>query len=102
MLFCVGSLPANSIVVMDNLSPHKTSRIATLIEDAGAWLWYLPPYSPDFNPIEQMWSKIKSALRAAKTRTYQELCDAIATALAEVPSDDTRGFFRHSVVGIIS
>lgn len=97
----VPALPTNAIVVMDNLSPHKTARIAKLIHDAGATLWYLPPYSPDFNPIEQMWAKIKAVLRAAKTRTYEELCAAIAAALAQVTSNDTQGFFRHSGIGII-
>lgn len=98
----IPELPAHCIVVMDNLSSHKTPRIAKLIEDAGAMVWYLPPYSPDFNPIEQMWSKIKALLRAAKSRTYEELCAAIAASLAQITPSDIYGFFCHSVVGLIS
>lgn len=95
------ALPAGSIVVMDNLSPHKAPAIARLLHDAGAELWYLPPYSPDFNPIELMWAKVKTALRRAQARTQEELCDAIAAALSQITPSDTQGFFGHSVVGII-
>lgn len=95
-------LPAGAIVVMDNLPPHKAPAISRLLGQANAELWYLPPYSPDFNPIEQMWSKVKSYLRSAKARTQEELLRAIAKALAEVRPEDTRGFFSDSVVGIIS
>jgi transposase len=98
----IPALPGDAIVVMDNLSPHKATKISRLLHAAGAALWYLPPYSPDFNPIEQMWAKVKSILRAAKTRTYEELCEAIALALTQVTSSDTHGFFGHSVVGIIN
>jgi len=97
----VPALPEHAIVVMDNLSPHKAPAVAKLLHAAGAELWYLPPYSPDFNPIEQMWAKIKSALRRAKARTQEELCRVIATALAQITPSDTKGFFDHSVVGII-
>jgi transposase len=98
----IPALPAHAIVVMDNLSPHKASAIARLLHGAGAELWYLPPYSPDFNPIELMWAKVKSALRRAQARTQEELCAAIAAALAQVTPSDTQGFFCHSVVGVIS
>lgn len=98
----IPALPAGSIVVMDNLSPHKTSATERLLRAAGAELWYLPPYSPDFNPIELAWAKVKSALRRAKARTQEELCDAIALALSQITSTDLRGFFCHSVVGIIN
>jgi len=97
----IPALPAGAIVVMDNLSAHKGSAIARLLHDAGAELWYLPPYSPDLNPIELMWAKVKSALRRAKARTQEELCDAIAAALAQITPSDTRRFFYHSAVGII-
>jgi transposase len=86
-------LPHGSIVVMDNLSSHKSPTIAKLLYDSGSELWYLPPYSPDFNPIENMWSKIKNLLRSAKARTQEELCIAIASALDQITPEDTNGFF---------
>lgn len=98
----VPAIPRGSIVVMDNLSAHKSPEIARLLHGAGAELWYLPPYSCDFNPIEPMWAKVKSSLRRAKARIQEELWDAIAAALSEVTSSDLRGFFRHCGVGIIS
>jgi len=98
----IPALPAHAIVVMDNLSPHKAPSVGRHLRAAGAELWYLPPYSPDFNPIEQMWAKIKSALRRAKARSQEELCTAIATALAQVTPSGTRGFFNHPAVGVIS
>lgn len=98
----IPGLPKDSIVVMDNLPAHKSPIIAKLLEAAGATLWYLPPYSPDFNPIEQMWSKIKNMLRGAKARTQEELEKAIAQALSAVSADDLQGFFSNSNVGIIT
>lgn len=95
-------LPPESIVVMDNLSAHKSPVIARLLENAGMELRYLPPYSPDFNPIELMWAKVKSILRGAKARVQEDLISAIANALAQITSSDTRGFFYHCGVGIIS
>ena len=91
----VPELKVGDVVIMDNLQPHKAAGIQQLIEQAGAELRYLPPYSPDFNPIENMWSKVKQRLRSAAARTYQALLDAISTALASVSSDDCVGFFRH-------
>lgn len=96
----VPELSPGSIVVMDNLSAHKSPVIARLIRDAGGELWYLPPYSPDFNPIEQMWSKVKSRLRSANARNEDDLHSAIATALSSITSNNVRGFFRHCFVGI--
>lgn len=98
-------LPAlfpGAIVAMDNLSPHKSAAIARLLRDAKAELWHLPPYSPDFNPIELMWAKVKSVLRQAKARTQEDLCNSVADALARITPNDTRGFFHHSCVGIIN
>lgn len=82
-------------VVMDNLPPHKNPRVRELIESAGCRLLYLPPYSPDFNPIEPMWSKVKSHLRSAAARTYETLQQAVTDALHAVTASDCRGFFRH-------
>lgn len=90
------------ILVMDNLRAHKTPKIAALVEKAGAEIWYLPPYSPDFNPIELMWSKVKTYLRAAKARTKEALWEATARALDSVTSQDTAGWFKHCGVGIIT
>lgn len=95
-------LSPGAIVVMDNLSAHKSPAIARLLEAAGAELRYLPPYSPDFNPIEMMWAKVKSFLRGAKARAQEELWAAIAQALAQITSSDAQGFFCHCGVGIIN
>jgi transposase len=83
------------VVVMDNLPPHKVPGVAEAIEAAGATLRYLPPYSPDFNPIENMWSKVKNHLRMAAARTFDALGQAIDSALAAVTPADCRGFFAH-------
>jgi transposase len=91
----VAELQAGDVVVMDNLQPHKASAVRAAIQAAGASLLYLPPYSPDFNPIENMWSKIKQWLRSVAARTFDSLCDAIAAALRAVTPDDCCGFFRH-------
>jgi transposase len=83
------------IVVMDNLSAHKAQRVRELIEARGARLVYLPPYSPDFNPIERCWSKIKTYLRAAKARTSERLDEAIKSAFETVTESDARAWFKH-------
>jgi transposase len=83
------------IVVMDNLSAHKDPEVIAAIERLGASVWYLPPYSPDFNPIEQMWSKIKEILRSIKARTADALLDAIGVALRAVTATDAQGWFTH-------
>lgn len=94
----IPALAPGSIVVMDNLTAHKSPAIAEMLHDAGAELWYLPPYSPDLNPIELMWSKVKAALRSTKARTQQALFDAIAEALENVTSEQSHNFFCHSCV----
>ena len=88
------TLIEGDIVVLDNLSAHKNQEVRNLIESAGAELWFLPPYSPDLNPIEKMWSKIKSILRTLKARTEKELINAIAKALEAVNSSDAKGWFE--------
>lgn len=87
------TLKAGDIVVLDNLSAHKSPQTRQLIESVGAELWYLPAYSPDLNPIEKMWSKIKSILRTLKARTKEALIRAIAKALAMVTANDAKGWF---------
>ena len=91
----VPRLRSGDVVVMDNLSPHKASGVREAIESVGAELRYLPPYSPDFNPIENMWSKVKGKLRSLAARSTESLHDAIRVALATVTPSDCIGFFRH-------
>lgn len=91
----VPTLGGGEIVVLDNLSSHKHPRVAELIHAAGADVWYLPPYSPDFNPIEEMWSKIKHILRGLAARTFDGLIEAIGIALKQVTLQDLLGWFRH-------
>lgn len=88
------TLEIGDIVIMDNLPAHKVKGIKELIEAGGARLIYLPPYSPDLNPIEKCWSKIKTYLRAAKARTRAELEKALAEALLLVSSKDAEGWFK--------
>lgn len=88
------TLCAGDVVVMDNLPAHKVAGIRELIEAAGAKLIYLPPYSPDLNPIEKCWSKIKTALRAAKARTREALETALKAALLTITMEDAAGWFE--------
>ena len=88
-------LRPGQVVVMDNLAAHKVAGVRAWIEAAGAELQYLPPYSPDFNPIEPAWSKIKQLLRSAKARTVAALETAITEALAAVTADDASAWFTH-------
>lgn len=90
----VQTLRQGDIVVMDNLSSHKGPEIEMMIRQAGAELWFLPPYSPDFNPIEKMWSKIKAILRATIARCTEELYDAVRQALIRVNANDAKGWFK--------
>lgn len=83
------------IVAMDNLSVHTVSGIREPIEARGAQLWCLPRYSPDLNPIEPGWAKVKTALRAAKARTLEVLEQAVSAALATIPPSDACAWFRH-------
>ena len=90
----VPELQPGDTVVMDNLSSHKSAAVQTSIEARGAKLLFLPPYSPDLNPIEKMWSKVKAHLRREAKRTQKTLTTAIGHALKSITSDDCRGFFR--------
>jgi transposase len=89
----VPTLGSGDIVVMDNLPAHKPSRIRVAIEAAGAQLMYLPPYSPDLNPIEMAFAKLKAALRKAAARSLQALWTAIADALTTFTPQDCSNFF---------
>jgi transposase len=90
------TLCEGDIVIADNLSAHKAAGVVEAIAATGARLLYLPPYSPDLNPIEQCWSKIKTFLRAAKARTREALEVAVRRALATVTESDARAWFAHS------
>jgi transposase len=83
------------VLVLDNLSAHRASRLETVAAECGAQVLWLAPYSPDFSPIELMWSKIKTAVRAAKARTTQALNDALVSALQLVTRADCFGWFSH-------
>ncbi len=89
------SLRRGQIVVLDNLGAHKSERARKLIEGRGCQLLFLPPYSPDFNPIEEAFSKIKGALRKAGARTREALIEALGVAIWAVTARDARGFFEH-------
>jgi transposase len=88
------ALQPGDVVVMDNLSSHKLAAVRTSIEKAGAELLYLPPYSPDMNPIEKAWAKLKELLRAAQARTREALDQAIGDALKRITPDNARAWFR--------
>ncbi len=89
------ALRPGDIVVMDNLSPHKSDPTLALITRAGANVLFLPAYSPDLNPIELMWSKVKSLLRWAEARTQDQLITAIGQALEQVTPRDAINWFAH-------
>jgi transposase len=91
----VASLRKGQIVVMDNLGAHRPKRIRELIEQQGCELLYLPAYSPDLNPIEEAFAKIKTLLRKATARSKEALVEAIA-ALSAVSAANARGFFKHA------
>ena len=91
----VPTLRAGDLVIMDNLSSHKSVEVTRLIEAAGARVRFLPAYSPDLNPIEAMFSKVKEALRATKARTFDALVEAMGAALRSVSRSDIEGWFGH-------
>lgn len=91
----VPQLWEGACVVMDNFSSHKVKGIREAIEAVGARLVYLPPYSPDFNPIENAWSKVKECLRSTEARTYEDLDQAITEALERITPQDLIGYFTH-------
>ena len=93
-------LEPGHVVVLDNLSAHKVAGVRQLIEDRGAQLLYLPPYSPDFNPIEMAWSKLKQRLRGVKARALEQLEPALADALSAITAQNARAFFGHCGYGI--
>jgi transposase len=91
----VPALKPGQVVILDNLSPHKADEVRELIEGAGCRLRLLPPYSPDLNPIEQTWSKLKALLRSAAARTKEALEEALTAVIEQITAADARGWFAH-------
>jgi transposase len=92
----VPTLRAGQVVVMDNLGAHKPKRVRELIEERGCELLYLPAYSPDYNPIEEAFSKIKRFLRKVAARSKEALVEALGAALFAVSPEEVRGYFEHA------
>ena len=92
----VPGLRRDDVVVMDNLATHKVAGVREAIEAAGARVEYLPPYSPDFNPIENLWSKVKQAIKSRAPRNARQLLKAAFAAFAAVTPTDCQGFFSHA------
>lgn len=95
------TLEKGRIVVMDNLGAHKTQRVRELIEARGCELWFLPTYSPDLNPIEEAFSKLKALMRRAEARTREALLEAMGEALRAVTPQDAAGWFTHCGYGAV-
>jgi transposase len=93
-------LQPGHLVILDNLAAHKVDGVRQIIESRGASLLYLPPYSPDFNPVEQAWSKLKQLLRGVKARLLEQLEPALTRAIAAITPHDAQAFFRHCGYGI--
>ncbi len=89
------TLRAGDVVIWDNLGAHRSQFVREAVEARGATVMFLPPYSPDMNPIERCWSKLKTYLRAAKARTREALEAAIKRALSTVTESDARAWFKH-------
>jgi transposase len=93
--FLAETLGPGDILVMDNLSSHRNSEVIGMIEATGAEVWFLPPYSPDYNPIEEMWSKVKAYLRKVGARSMKALVHAIGKAHESITAQDAIGWFAH-------
>lgn len=91
----VPTLRPGQVLILDNLAAHKVGWIIERIERAGCRVVFLPPYSPDFSPIEPMWSKVKQLLRSAAARTVDALQDAVGSALSAITESDCHGYFEH-------
>jgi transposase len=98
----VPRLKPGDCVVMDNLAAHRDGRALTAIEKAGATVLFLPPYSPEFNPIEKLWSKLKEFVRRQSTDSRDSFDAAVARAMASITSSDLLGWFRHCGYSVAS
>ena len=94
--FLVPTLRAGQLIVMDKLNAHKGERVRELVEEAGCELLYLPTYSPDLNPIEEAFSKIKAILRKAEARIPELLIETLGMAILAITAQEVRGFFEHA------
>lgn len=99
--FLAPALLPGQVVVLDNLSAHKSPRVREVIEARGCTVWFLPAYSPDLSPIEEAFSKLKALLRRTEARTRAALQQALAEALDMITAQDARGYFAHCGYGII-
>jgi transposase len=95
------TLKQGDIVIMDNLAVHKSPQVTALVQTAGAEVRFLPAYSPDLNPIEKMWSKIKASLRSSEARTPEQLDEAISHAFTKITAKDATGYFASCGYSII-
>jgi transposase len=95
----VPMLEPGDILIIDNLPAHKSERVTAAVEGAGCMLVYLPSYSPDFNPIENMWSKVKASIRSAAARTFDTVVNAVGVALNSITLSDCEGYFSHCGYG---
>lgn len=95
------TLKQGDIVVMDNLAVHKSPAVTALVQASGAEVRFLPAYSPDLNPIEKMWSKLKTLLRSAEARTPEQLDAAITMAFSKITAKDAAGYFASCGYSII-
>lgn len=89
------NLKSGDIVVMDNLSAHKNKTVRQCFEDKGVHVLYIPPYSPQYNPIEKVWSKLKTFIRRCKTLTREQFDNAVASAMDTITKQDILGWFKH-------
>lgn len=96
----IPGLEKDDVVIMDNMRSHHAKAVTELLDDAGISYIYLPPYSPDLNPIEKMWSKMKAILRKRKIRVASELPEAVKAALKTVSTNDYKGWFHASGICI--
>ena len=94
--FLTPILQPGTLVIIDNLPAHKVSGVRECIEETGAKLLYLPPYSPEFNPIEECWSKIKNFVRSYRPNGYHSLIETIANAITRVTTNDCHGWFNYA------
>ena len=98
----VGNLRPGDVVVMDNLSAHKGSAVIEAIEEAGATVCFTPPYSPEFNPIEKMWGKLKDIIRRVETLCEEAFESAVAAAMREISVEDITAWTQHAGYGVKS